>query len=89
MNEPICRRFTAGLSAARTALRREVAAFAGSEIPDEEMNALKTSGTVTRHQFHGELNYTLHPVRDPDILDRRRPGSASYRQSPSGCPFRQ
>ncbi len=35
----------------------------GIKIPDEEMNALATSGILTRHEFHGEWNYTLHPRR--------------------------
>lgn len=40
----------------------------GVKIPDEEIQALTRSGTLTRHTFHGEWNYTLHPQRDtPDI----------------------
>ena len=37
----------------------------GIKIPDEEMNALATSGILTRHEFHGEWNYTLHPTTRP------------------------
>ena len=33
----------------------------GVKIPDKEMNALETEGILTRHDFHGEWNYTLHP----------------------------
>jgi len=29
------------------------------------MNALTTSGILTRHEFHGEWNYTLHPTTPP------------------------
>ncbi len=33
----------------------------GVKIPDEDMKALETEGILTRHNFHGEWNYTLHP----------------------------
>jgi Rhodopirellula transposase DDE domain len=33
----------------------------GVKIPDKQMKALETDGTLTRHDFHGEWNYTLHP----------------------------
>lgn len=33
----------------------------GVKIPDKQMKALETSGILTRHDFHGEWNYTLHP----------------------------
>ena len=33
----------------------------GVKIPDEQMNALATSGILTRHDWHGEWNYTLNP----------------------------
>jgi hypothetical protein len=33
----------------------------GIKIPDKDMKALETTGTLTRHTFHGEWNYTLHP----------------------------
>jgi hypothetical protein len=33
----------------------------GVKIPDQDMKALTSSGTLTRHTFHGEWNYTLHP----------------------------
>lgn len=36
----------------------------GVKIPDKQMNALDTEGILTRHDFHGEWNYTLHPERD-------------------------
>ncbi len=36
----------------------------GVKIPDSQMRALETSGILTRHDFHGEWNYTLHPARD-------------------------
>ena len=37
----------------------------GIKIPDEQMNNLTTSGILTRHEFHGEWNYTLHPKARP------------------------
>jgi hypothetical protein len=33
----------------------------GVKIPDKQMKALETEGILTRHDFHGEWNYTLHP----------------------------
>ncbi len=33
----------------------------GVKIPDKDMKALETEGILTRHNFHGEWNYTLHP----------------------------
>jgi hypothetical protein len=33
----------------------------GVKIPDQQMRDLETDGTLTRHDFHGEWNYTLHP----------------------------
>ena len=32
----------------------------GIKISDREMQALP----ITRHEFHGDWNYTLHPTRD-------------------------
>ncbi|TFD21842.1 hypothetical protein [Cryobacterium sp. TMS1-13-1] len=34
----------------------------GVKVPDQEMKALETNGTLTRHQFHPEWNYTLNPI---------------------------
>jgi hypothetical protein len=34
----------------------------GIKIHDTEMKSLETSGTLTRHDWHGEWNYTLHPT---------------------------
>jgi hypothetical protein len=40
----------------------------GIKIPNREMKALTQEGILTRHDFHGEWNYTLQPKRDtPDI----------------------
>ncbi|QSE81054.1 ISAzo13 family transposase [Rhodococcus koreensis] len=36
----------------------------GVKIPDRDMAALTDTGTLTRHDFHGEWNYTLHPNPD-------------------------
>jgi len=33
----------------------------GLKIPDDEMKALEAEGILTRHDFHGEWNYALHP----------------------------
>lgn len=35
----------------------------GVKITDTQMKALETSGALTRHNWHGEWNYTLHPTR--------------------------
>ncbi len=37
----------------------------GIKIPDDDMNILETSGILTRHDFHGEWNYTLNPTTRP------------------------
>lgn len=39
----------------------------GIKIPDQQMSALQTSGTLVRHDFHGEWNYTLRA--SPDTPD--------------------
>ena len=42
----------------------------GIVVPDKQMKALETNGILTRHAFHGEWNYTLHPTTDtPDPDD--------------------
>jgi len=33
----------------------------GIRIPDKQMTALETTGILTRQNFHGEWNYTIHP----------------------------
>ena len=33
----------------------------GVKIPDHQMATLQTTGTLTRHEWHGEWNYSLHP----------------------------
>jgi hypothetical protein len=33
----------------------------GIRIPDKDMKALETKGILTRHEFHGDWNYTLTP----------------------------
>ena len=33
----------------------------GVKIPDQQMKALEEDGTLTRHDWHGEWNYTLNP----------------------------
>jgi hypothetical protein len=33
----------------------------GVKIPDQQMKALEEDGTLTRHDFHPEWNYTLNP----------------------------
>ena len=39
----------------------------GVKIPDQQMTALEKSGTLNRHDFHGEWNYTLNPRPQPDM----------------------
>ena len=38
----------------------------GVKIPDRDMATLTATGTLVRHDFHGEWNYTLHPRDTPD-----------------------
>ena len=38
----------------------------GVKIPDSVMKSLETNQILTRHEFHGEWNYTLHPERSSD-----------------------
>ncbi len=33
----------------------------GIKIPDQQMTALEDDGTLTRHDWHGDWNYTLNP----------------------------
>ena len=33
----------------------------GIKIPDQQMKALEDDGTLTRHDWHGDWNYTLNP----------------------------
>ncbi len=35
----------------------------GVKIPDSQMRDLSDSGTLARHEWHPEWNYTLHPTR--------------------------
>ena len=37
----------------------------GVKIPDHEMASLETSGTLSRHEWHPEWNYTLKPSDTP------------------------
>ncbi len=37
----------------------------GVGIPDRQMKALETDGTLTRHDWHGEWNYSLKPQKRP------------------------
>jgi len=37
----------------------------GVKIPDAQMRALETDGILTRHDWHGEWNYTLNPRNTP------------------------
>ena len=39
----------------------------GIKIPDQQMKALQDNGTLLRHTFHGEWNYTLRA--QPDTPD--------------------
>ena len=37
----------------------------GIRIPDKEMTTLETTGILTRHDFHGDWNYSLNPRDTP------------------------
>ena len=50
----------------------------GIKIPDKTMKDLETNHILTRHDFHGEWNYTLNPPT-PDT-----PTSDSHRAPPNG-----
>jgi hypothetical protein len=39
----------------------------GIKIPDRQMKTLETDGTLTRHDFHGDWNYTLNPTTRPNV----------------------
>ncbi|GAF48902.1 hypothetical protein RW1_062_00260 [Rhodococcus wratislaviensis NBRC 100605] len=40
----------------------------GVKIPDRDMASLADTGILTRHDFHGEWNYTLHPsLETPEL----------------------
>ena len=43
----------------------------GVKIPDQQIQALEDDGTLTRHDWHGEWNYTLNPK--PRVLKTDRP----------------
>ncbi|MEU4932572.1 transposase family protein, partial [Streptomyces yokosukanensis] len=45
----------------------------GIQISDEAIAALP----ITRHRFHGDRDYTLHPASHPPHLDRPRQGESS------------
>ena len=34
----------------------------GLKIPNDAMQSPHLRGVLTRHEFHGEWNYTLHPL---------------------------
>lgn len=36
---------------------------AGIKIPDHQMRSLEQDGVLTRHEWHGEWNYTINPTR--------------------------
>ncbi len=36
----------------------------GVKIPDAQMNALRDTGTLRRHDWHPEWNYTLNPPQE-------------------------
>jgi hypothetical protein len=37
----------------------------GIKIPDRDIKALETTGILTRHEFHGDWNYTITPATRP------------------------
>jgi hypothetical protein len=42
----------------------------GLKIPDKQMKALDEQGILTRHDFHGEWNYTLNPQQPRHAQDK-------------------
>jgi transposase len=46
-----------------TAVLDDGAYPAGVKITDKQMRELETSGTLSRHEWHSEWNYTLNPTR--------------------------
>ena len=38
----------------------------GIKIPDKDMETLESSGILTRHEFHGDWNYTIKPPDTPE-----------------------
>jgi len=56
-------RTTTASGAPVTAVLDENEYPAGIKIPDQQMRELEDTGTLTRHDWHGEWNYTLHPTR--------------------------
>jgi hypothetical protein len=48
----------------------------GIKIPPAEMAALEDGGPLTRHDWHGDWNYTLHPTPDARPQDTPAPAPA-------------
>jgi hypothetical protein len=48
----------------------------GIKIPAAEITALEDSGPLTRHHWHGDWNYTLHPAAAPGPRDAPDPPPA-------------
>jgi transposase len=63
---------TTGTGLTVTAVLDENRYPAGTQISDEQMDDLEAQG-LTRHEFHGEWNYTLLPVRRPAPHPRPAP----------------
>ncbi len=60
---------TIGATTTRTGLRvhaelDEATYPEGIKIPNQQIKTLQTNGTLLRHTFHGEWNYTLRPHAD-------------------------
>lgn len=57
----------------------------GVKIPDQDMKDLDNTGILTRHDFHGESNYSLNP--DPTAPPRHaRPRLTQFITGPKDRP---
>lgn len=61
-------------------MREEFAAPTGIQVSDNEIASLP----ITRHRFHGDWNYTLHPQHPMDAATTDCPSD----QAPTGRPPR-
>jgi hypothetical protein len=56
----------------------------GVKIPDAEMAALEDGGPLTRHGWHGDWNYTLHPAAAPGPAAGDAPAASPAPAPPPG-----
>jgi Rhodopirellula transposase DDE domain len=58
----------------------------GIKIAKRDVATLEQSGTLERHHFHGEWNYSLHPRRSPWLQNPTRPKPFDTRIGPGTDP---